>query len=80
MSGQNPFLDLHVKRRGTVVSALTKHEGGKWTYRGMCTWECNDGRTVSRCALMGGHTGDEYTGSAYYLYEQCKGGRRLDYL
>lgn len=29
---------------------FAKHYGGTWTYQHMMTWQCNDGRTIRKCA------------------------------
>jgi len=54
----------------SIATNLAKTLGGKWThvpFHGR--WECDDGkRSVQRCSVLGGMSGDEHVGSEAWLY------------
>jgi len=70
---------LGTKHRGSIVKQLRKQLGGKWEYVAPGFWEGSDGRTVHR-VHTGGYdvSGELMPGSALFLYEPGKLGRRLN--
>lgn len=56
-----------------VVDLLAANYGRKWKYDlGSHEWRDDTGRTVRRCVVMGGMTGDEEVGTQMWMYEDGK--------
>ena len=70
---------LEIRNRGSIAARLRKELRGKWEYVSPGFWESPDGRKVLR-VHTGGYdmTGEPMPGSALFLYEPGKPGRRLD--
>ena len=47
---------------------LEKFLGGKWTYDGHCSWNCDNGSHVSRCSAGVDEWDNELGPAQYYLY------------
>ena len=57
-----------IVRTKSKVKLLEKALGGKWTYDGHCSWNCDDGRHVSRCSAGVDEWDNELGPAQYYLY------------